>query len=199
MDEAKNPWTTTSVKVVYENPWIKVEHREVVTPGGSDGIYGLVNYKNHAIGIVPVDEEGFTYLVGQYRYALDAYSWEIPEGGCPLGTDPLATAQRELQEETGLVAERWQQLMEFHLSNSVSDEWGVAYLATGLTRGAADPEDTEELRLRRLPLREAITMALDGRITDALSVLALQRVALAYPELSKVADGINFQKNPGTA
>ncbi|CAH1001953.1 Methanol dehydrogenase activator [Neolewinella maritima] len=193
MAEAVNPWSTKSVRTPYENPWIKIEHHEVVTPGGSDGIYGLVRYKNHAIGIVPVDADGYTYLVGQYRYALDAYSWEIPEGGCPVGEDPLQTAQRELKEETGLVATRWSQLMEFHLSNSVSDEWGVAYLAEGLRQEAAEPEDTEDLRVRRLRLEEAIAMTLDGRITDALSILALQRVALLDGTLGKGTDGKNSQ------
>ncbi|THH41742.1 NUDIX domain-containing protein [Neolewinella litorea] len=178
MTTERNPWRHKSTAIRYENPWIRVEHHEVVNPAGKDGIYGLVRYKNHAIGIVPIDDEGFTYLVGQYRYALDEYSWEIPEGGCPVGTGTLETAQRELREETGLVADSWEKLMEFHLSNSVSDEWGVAYVARNLRQESAEPEDTEELRLRRLPLREAIDMTLDGRITDALSILALQRVAL---------------------
>ena len=191
MLEAKNPWTTKSSRTAYENPWIKVEHNEVITPGGSDGIYGLVRYKNHAIGIVPVDDEGYTYLVGQYRYALNEYSWEIPEGGCPVGTDPLETAQRELREETGLEAGQWTKLLEFHLSNSVSDEWGVAYLARELRHGEAEPEDTEELRLRKVPLTEAVDMTLDGRIKDALSILALQRVALL--EARKGADEKKFQ------
>ena len=178
MANERNPWVRKSSSVAYENPWIRVEHHEVVNPAGNDGIYGLVRYKNHAIGIVPVDDEGYTYLVGQYRYALDEYSWEIPEGGCPVGTDTLDTARRELKEETGLEAEEWTRIMEFHLSNSVSDEWGVAYIARKLRQGAAEPEDTEDLRLRRLPLREAVEMTLDGRIKDALSILALQRVAL---------------------
>ena len=178
MANERNPWITKSSSVAYENPWIRVEHHEVVNPAGKDGIYGLVRYKNHAIGIVPVDDEGYTYLVGQYRYALDEYSWEIPEGGCPVGTDTLDTARRELKEETGLVAEEWTRIMEFHLSNSVSDEWGVAYIARKLRQEAAEPEDTEELRLKRVTLREAIEMTLDGRIKDALSILALQRVAL---------------------
>jgi len=173
-----NPWKTVSTAVAYENPWIRIEHNEVINPAGNPGIYGLVKYKNHAIGIVPVDEEGYTWLVGQYRYALGSYEWEIPEGGCPVGTDPLDTAKRELKEETGLEATDWTRLMEFHLSNSVTDEWGVAYLAKGLTMGEAEPEDTEELTLRRLPLSEAIAMTLDGRIRDALSIMALQRVAL---------------------
>lgn len=182
MSTPQNPWTTKARQTAYENPWITVEHHEVINPSGNDGIYGLVRYKNHAIGIVPIDQEGYTYLVGQYRYALDAYSWEIPEGGCPVGTDTLLTAQRELKEETGLVAQRWERLMEFHLSNSVSDEWGVAYVARGLSQETAEPEETEDLKLRRLSLREAIDMTLDGRITDALSILALQRVALLGDE-----------------
>jgi 8-oxo-dGTP pyrophosphatase MutT (NUDIX family) len=175
-----NPWKTKSTKVPYENPWIRIEHHEVVNPAGKDGIYGLVRYKNHAIGIVPIDDQGNVYLVGQYRYALDQYCWEIPEGGCPVGTDPLETAKRELQEETGLRAERWEQIVEFHLSNSISDEWGVAYIARGLRQGQPDPEDTEDLRLRKVPLKEAIAMTMDGRITDALTILALQRVALMH-------------------
>lgn len=171
-------WKTLTTTVPYENPWIRVEHHEVINPSGNPGIYGLVKFKNHAIGIVPVDEEGYTWLVGQFRYALGTYEWEIPEGGCPVGTNTLDTAKRELKEETGLVAREWTQLMEFHLSNSVTDEYGVAYLAKGLTQEAAEPEDTEDLTLRRLPLKEAIAMTLDGRIKDALSILALQRVAL---------------------
>jgi 8-oxo-dGTP pyrophosphatase MutT (NUDIX family) len=173
-----NPWKTKSTAIAYENPWIRIEHNEVVNPAGNDGIYGIVRYKNYAIGIVPLDEHDNVYLVGQYRYALGQFSWELPEGGCPLGTDPLATAKRELEEETGLTAEHWERLIEFHLSNSVSDEWGVAYLARGLTQGRAEPEDTEELFVRKLPLGEAIAMTTDGRITDAITIMALQRVAL---------------------
>jgi 8-oxo-dGTP pyrophosphatase MutT (NUDIX family) len=173
-----SPWKTLNTSVPYENPWIKVEHHEVLTPGGNPGIYGVVKFKNHAIGIVPIDEEGYTWLVGQYRYTLGTYEWEIPAGGCPVGSNPLATAQRELKEETGLVAEHWEQIMDFHLSNSVTDEYGVAYLASGLHQKEAEPEDTEELQLRRIPLKEAIAMTMDGSIKDALSILALQRVAL---------------------
>lgn len=178
-----NPWTTLSTRVAYENPWIRVEHHDVLNPAGKKGIYGLVRFQNLAVGVVPVDEEGYTWLVGQYRYALNRYSWEIPEGGCPVGTDPLDTARRELAEETGLRADNWTRLLDFHLSNSVTDEFGVAYLATGLTLGPAAPEETEELALRRLPLSEAIAMVLNGEITDAVSVMALQRVALlkAHP------------------
>ncbi|MEL6276555.1 MAG: NUDIX hydrolase [Bacteroidota bacterium] len=173
-----NPWTTKSTQTAYENPWIKIEHNEVVNPSGGDGIYGVVRFKNQAIGIVPIDEEGNTYLVGQWRYPLQEYHWEIPEGGCPKGENPLDTAKRELKEETGLVAEQWEFLLDFHLSNSVTDEYGVAYVARGLRQEEATPEATEDITVRKVPLQTAVQMMLNGEIKDALSVLALQRVAL---------------------
>lgn len=174
----KNPWTTRSIRTAYENPWIRVTHRDVINPSGGDGIYGVVHFKNLAIGIVPIDSEGYTYLVGQYRYTLDAYHWEIPEGGCPVGTEPLDSAKRELLEETGFSANNWEQLLDFHTSNSVTDEYGIAYLATDLIPGEAQPEETEQLEVRRLPLEAALALVDTGEITDALSVMALQRVAL---------------------
>jgi 8-oxo-dGTP pyrophosphatase MutT (NUDIX family) len=127
----QNPWRTQSIREVYDNPWIQISHHEVITPGGTDGIYGVVHFKNLAIGVVPLDEAGNTWLVGQYRYTLNEYSWEIPEGGCPLGTDPLESAQRELQEETGIKAKRWTKLLNLYTSNSVTDEAGMAFLAQG--------------------------------------------------------------------
>lgn len=174
----KNPWKTLSKETAYENPWISVSHRDVLTPAGTPGIYGVVHFKNLAIGIVPLDQQLNTWLVGQYRYTLDDYSWEIPEGGCPLGTDPLDTAKRELIEETGIRAQQWEKILDFHTSNSVTDEAGIAYLATGLTFGEAEPEDTEELMIKQLPLAEAIEWVWNGKITDALSIMALQKVAL---------------------
>jgi 8-oxo-dGTP pyrophosphatase MutT (NUDIX family) len=175
-DPEANPWLTHRSKVIYDNPWIAVTEFQVTTPGGQPGIYGRVHFKNLAIAVVPVDEEGFTTLVGQFRYVPNVYSWEVPEGGCPEGESPLGAAQRELEEETGLRAQHWESLMpEVHLSNSVSDERALAFLATGLSQGTACPEDTEQLQLKRLPLREAVDMAKRGEITDALSVLALLR------------------------
>lgn len=176
-----NPWKTLSIQEVYDNRWIKVTHREVLTPAGTPGIYGMVHFKNIAIGIVPIDDEGNTWLVGQYRYTLDQYSWEIPEGGCPEGTDPLATAKRELKEETGMAAAHWEQLLDFHTSNSVTDEYGIAYLATGLSYGEAEPEETEDLQVKKVPLQEAIDMVMRGEITDALSVMALLKVKVLIP------------------
>lgn len=176
MSDPANPWTTLSSKTIYDNPWIEVSHREVLTPNQTRGIYGKVHFKNIAVGIVPVDEQGFTWLVGQYRYTIDQYSWEIPEGGCPVGTPVLASAKRELQEETGITAQSWQQILHIHLSNSVTDEAGYAFLARELTFGEANPEDTEELSVRKLPLKEAIDMVLAGEITDVLSVASLLKV-----------------------
>ena len=177
-----NPWTTLSTKTPYENPWIRVEHSDVLTPAGTAGIYGVVRFKNLAVGVVPIDQEGYTYLVGQFRYALGRYSWEIPEGGCPLGTDALATAKRELQEETGLSANEWTTLLETDLSNSVSDEEGIIFLAQGLVQGQASPEDTEELAVKRVPFAEAYQMVLAGEIRDSLSVMGILRVQLMIQE-----------------
>lgn len=174
----KNPWKTLTAKDVYDNPWIRVSHRDVLNPAGNSGIYGVVHFKNLAIGIVPLDEAGNTWLVGQYRYTIDRYSWEIPEGGCPLGTDPLQTAQRELMEETGIIAKDWTQLLDFHVSNSVTDEAGMIFLARDLSFGHAEPEETEQLILKKLPLQEAIAMVLNGEITDSLSIMGLLQVQL---------------------
>lgn len=180
-DKEANPWITHSSEEKYSNPWICITHRNVTNPSGKPGIYGVVHFKNTAIGVVPIDQEGYTWLVGQYRYTLQQYHWEIPEGGCPRGEEPLKAAQRELEEETGLRASKWIPLLEAHLSNSVTDEYCQCFVALDLELGPAQPEDTEQLTIRRLPLSEAIEMALDGRITDAVSVMALLKVALLFP------------------
>jgi 8-oxo-dGTP pyrophosphatase MutT (NUDIX family) len=178
MEKEINPWKTISQQTAYENAWIKVEHHEVLNPAGNPGIYGKVHFKNTAISIVPIDSEGFTYLVGQYRYTLNEYSWEVPEGGCSIAEreSTLDAAKRELLEETGLVASEWTQLGEVYLSNSVSDEKAVMYIAQNLVQQQACPEETEQLKIRRLPLNEAIEMAKNGTITDALSVLTLLKI-----------------------
>ena len=174
-----NDWKTLTQKTVYDNPWIEVSHRDVITPGGTQGIYGKVHFKNIAVAVLPVDAEGYTWLVGQYRYTIDRYSWEIPEGGCPLGTDPLEAARRELLEETGITARRYTPLYESYTSNSVTDEYAVAYLAEDLTFGEAQPEPSENLQVKRVPLAEAIAMVHRGEITDMFSMLTLLKAQVA--------------------
>ena len=172
-------WTELSRDLVYENPWIEVLHSKMLNPNGGDGIYGKVHFKNLAIGILAVTEEDEVFLVGQERYPFDgAYSWEIIEGGGPLADDPLESAKRELKEETGLEAGSWERIQEMHLSNSVSDEVSICYLARDLVQKEAEPEDSEKLQIKKLPFQEALLMALNGEIKDSISVAALLRYAL---------------------
>ncbi len=168
-----NPWKTLSSKPIYNNPWISVREDQVINPSGGNGIYGVVSFKNLAIGIVPVDAAGNTWLVGQYRYTLNEYHWEIPEGGGSIGIDPLDSARRELQEETGILARTWTLLSNIHTSNSVTDEVGYLYMAQELTFGESEPEETEQLRVWKLPLAEAIELVMQGKITDSLSMAGL--------------------------
>ena len=172
------PWTRHSRRVAYENAWTTVWHDEVTRPDGSPGIYGVVHFANLAAGVLAVDDDDHVPLVGQHRYTLDAYSWEIPEGGVPDGETALEGAKRELLEETGVEAAVWRELGRVHLSNSISDELAVLYLATGLRRGEANPDATEDLQVQWLPFDEVLAMTQDGRITDAMSVVAIQACAL---------------------
>jgi 8-oxo-dGTP pyrophosphatase MutT (NUDIX family) len=163
---------------VYENPWIGVREDAVIRPDGSPGIYGVVHFKNRAVGVLPVDRDGAIWLVGQYRYPLDAYSWEIPEGGCPETESPAETARRELREETGLLAGRLELVATSHLSNSVSDEVGFVFRATLLSKGADEQEGTERIVVRRVKWDEAWRMIKAGEITDSLSVIAILHEAV---------------------
>jgi ADP-ribose pyrophosphatase len=183
MDHPKeNPWKITSEKKIYDNPWIGLTEYQVLNPSGNPGIYGKVHFKNVAIGVFPLDDELNTYLVGQFRFALGEYSWEMPEGGGPLGTDPLESAKRELLEETGLKANRWTELQRIHLSNSVSDELGIIYLARGLEQFEAEPEDTEELMVHKVPFEQVYDMVCNNEITDSLTVAAVLRVKVMIME-----------------
>lgn len=176
--ELKNPWKRKNSKLVYENPWIRVNHDEVIDPGGQDGIYSRVQFKHYAVGIIAIDKQQNIYLVGQYRYAIDAYSWEIPEGGCHLNQDPLEAAKRELKEETGIHAKEWQVLQKVYTSNSVTDEFGIIYLAQDLSFGEAEPESCEDLRLKKVKVTQALDWIFDGKITDAISVCGIQAYIL---------------------
>jgi len=172
------PWTRRSRRTAYENPWITIWHDDVTRPDGAPGVYGVVHFANLAAGVLVLDEADRVLLVGQHRYALDTWSWEIPEGGVPDGETALDGARRELAEETGVEAAEWRELARLHLSNSVSDEFAVLFLATRLTHGVAAPDGTEALEVRWLPFEEVVAMTLDGRITDAMTVVAVERLAL---------------------
>ncbi len=174
------PWRILSRDVGYENPWIRIDHQDVVHPDGSDGIYGVVHFKNVAVGVLPVFEDGTVPLVGQHRFPLREYSWELPEGGGPIDEEPIEAGRRELAEETGYVAANWLKLIDFDVSNSVTDERSVCYLAWGITEGAAGPEPSEQLAHQRIAFRELVARCLDGRIRDSLTiVMALAADAMA--------------------
>ena len=176
--DQNNPWKKIGSEVKYDNPWINLTEYKVITPAGTDGIYGKVHFKNVAIGVIAIDAEDNTYLVGQYRFPLDLYSWEIPEGGCPEGTDWLKTAKRELKEETGFEAGKWTEILQMHVSNSVSDEFAVVYVAEDLIAGEAAPEETEDLKVLKMPFKQALNWVMDGKITDSISVAAILKWAL---------------------
>jgi ADP-ribose pyrophosphatase len=182
MIEEHNPWHIIDEQKVYDNNWITVTHYNVINPSKNKGIYGKVHMKNYAIGIVPLDEEMNTYLVGQYRFALNEYSWEIPEGGAPLDDEPLASAQRELLEETGLKAKQWERIQEMSLSNSVTDEKCFIFLARELSQHASAPEETEELVVKKVSFEEVYHMVRDGKITDAVTVAAILKIKVMMLE-----------------
>ena len=178
MQNQENPWKKISSEEKYDNPWINLTEYKVITPAGTEGIYGKVHFKNIAIGVIAIDAENNTYLVGQYRFPLDLYSWEIPEGGCPEGTDWLEAAKRELKEETGFEAAKWTELLQMHASNSVSDEFAVVYVAEDLVAGEAEPEDTEDLQVIKIPFSQAVRWVMEGEITDSISVAAILKWSL---------------------
>jgi 8-oxo-dGTP pyrophosphatase MutT (NUDIX family) len=176
--EIKNPWKTLSGEVKYDNKWITVTEYQVINPAGGKGIYGKVHFKNKAIGIIPVDHELNTWLVGQYRYTVDEWSWEIPEGGGPPGEAAVESAKRELQEETGLIAKNITPIIRLHTSNSVTDEEGFVFIAEDLEQGESSLEETEaDLKVWKLPVKDALQMVIEGKITDSMSVMGLLMVA----------------------
>lgn len=171
-----NPWRNIDEEVKYDNPWIKVTHSNVINPGGLKGIYGSIHFKHWAIGIIPLDKNMNTWLVGQYRYPVKQYSWEIPEGGGPLGTESKETAKRELSEECGLKAKKWTQIQKFHLSNSVSDEYGEIFLAQDIEEFENHPDPEEELVIKKIPFEKVLKMVLKGQITDSISIMGIYKV-----------------------
>lgn len=171
-----NSWKTLTSQLVYESAWIAVNKHETINPAGNPAIYSVINFKNLAIGIIPLSDDGYTWLVGQWRYPLNAYSWEIPEGGGPFGEEPVKTAERELKEETGIVARNFEEIMQLDLSNSATDEHAHVFLATGLSFEESEPEESEDLQVKKVHINEAFDMVLKGEITDAISVAAIFKV-----------------------
>ncbi|MDX5320481.1 MAG: NUDIX hydrolase [Bacteroidota bacterium] len=170
-----NPWKSKKKEVKLNTPWIEVELHEVINPSGNPGIYGVTRFKNLAIGILPVDEDGNTYIVGQYRFPMDCYTWEIPEGGGPYGIDPLESAKRELKEETGIEAQRWDLIQTLQLSNSATNEEAYIFLARDLKYGESEPEENEDLEIRKISVAELYERVKSAEITDSLTVAAVLR------------------------
>lgn len=178
IDETRNPWATNSSEVRYENPWISVRHDDVIDPSGCNGVYGVVSPKNLALGVLPVFPDGTVLLVGQYRYPLGRYSWEMPEGGGGKDVDPLDSIARELREETGHEAGSWLEIADVALSNSVTDERAICWVAWDLTVHAqgAEPESTEDLALWRLSFHTLVSLVWSGEIFDSMTVIAVAKL-----------------------
>ncbi|MGQ0829993.1 MAG: NUDIX domain-containing protein [Bacteroidota bacterium] len=178
----KNPWTTLKSEKVYDSPWIGLTKHDVLNPNGNPGTYSVVHFKNLAIGVLPLDKDHNTWLVGQYRYPIEQYSWEIPEGGGKRDVSPLDSAKRELLEETGIVAKKWTKIQEMYLSNSASDEFCILYIAQDLSFGESEPEDEEQLEVRKLHFDELYKMVVNGDINDSLTVTAVLKTKLLMLE-----------------
>ncbi|CAN5735982.1 hypothetical protein BH10BAC3_BH10BAC3_31140 [soil metagenome] len=183
MNTETNPWKINNSEEIYSNKWISVTEHKVINPAGNDGIYGVVHFKNIAVGVIPLDDENNTWLVGQYRFPLNKYCWEIPEGGSSFDEDPVHGAARELEEETGLRASKYTKIVEMHLSNSVSDEYAVIYLAQGLSQHSSMPEETEQLVIKKIPFEQVYQMVEQGLITDSMSVAAILKVKLMLMQM----------------
>ncbi|EON76926.1 ADP-ribose pyrophosphatase [Lunatimonas lonarensis] len=182
----QNPWKTLSKQEIYSNPWIRVEEHQVINPKGGRGIYGQVHFKNIAIGIIPLDLQLHTWIVGQYRYTLDEYSWEIPMGGSPMDDMPEEGARRELKEETGMTAKIWRNILKIHTSNSVTDEVGYVFLAEDLTQGETEFDETEDLKIVRLPFVDVVEMVLEGKITDGISIAGILKAERILKESGRL-------------
>lgn len=168
-----NPWQTQSSRIVYRNSWIRVREDQVTRPDGEPGIYGVVEIRP-SVGIVAINQDDEIALVGQWRYSVSRYSWEIPRGGSHAGeTDMLAVAKRELAEEAGITAEHWRVLGPVDVCNGVADDVQTLFCATGLHACETRLDPEEDIAVMWHPFEEAVRMAMDGRITEVCSVAAI--------------------------
>jgi len=182
MEKHPNPWKTLNSEMVYESHWISITKHDVINPSGNPGLYSTVHFKNFAIGILPLDEDYNTWLVGQFRYPINDYTWEIPEGGGNLKVPPLESAKRELLEEVGIVATKWTKIQELHLSNSATDEFAILYVAQGLTFQESQPEEDEKLEVKKIPFKKLYEMVVTGEITDSLTVVTVLKTKILMDE-----------------
>lgn len=178
MTNQPSPWKTLNIKSIYNNPWIEVEEHDVINPSGNLSIYGIVKFKNYAIGMLPIDGEGNIWLIGQHRYPFNEYTWEIPEGGGKIIEDPVMNAKRELLEEAGIIADKWELIQEIQVSNSVTNERGFIYLATSLRFTHNAPDEDEELTIKKVHFSVAYAMMENGEIKDSLTVIALLKAKI---------------------
>ncbi len=182
MPSEQNPWKTKDKTTVYESPWISVEHHNVLNPSGNKGTYSVVKFASLAIGVVPLDDQNYTWIVGQYRYPLNTYTWEIPEGGGDKNEEPVESAKRELLEECGIIAQQYIPLQQLQLSNSATDEVAHLFVAKQLTFTQAKPEENEQLTVRKIHFDELYNMVQKGEITDSLTVAAVLKIKLLFLE-----------------
>ncbi len=175
LPEGDNPWTVTGRSTSFENNWIRIEDNSVLNPAGNPAIYSVVRVRRVAVGALPIDAHGHVHMVGQWRFALGRYSWEMPEGGAEPGEAAEACAHRELAEETGLRAGQMLKILDLDLSNSFTDERAALFLATELTTGEAAPEETEVFNRLTAPFSEVLARCVNGEITDAMTVAAVLR------------------------
>lgn len=175
---SEKTWQTLSEEVIYQNDWIKVEKHDTLNPNNEQTDYTVVRFKNIAVGCIPVDEDGNIYLVGQWRYPLNKYSWEIPEGGADPNKNLVKECARELKEETGITAKKFKPLLTIHTSNSVTDEVAHVFMCIDLKFGKQDLDDTEDIQVKKIPFEQALKMVIDEEITDAISVASILKLAV---------------------
>lgn len=165
-------WQTTSSKIVYENPWIKVHEDTTITPDGKDGLYGWVESKSPAVFVVPVDDDGYTYIINQERYTRKKFSWESVAGRTD-GEPYDVAAKRELLEETGVKAGKITVLTEIEIANGVTSFKGAICLAQDLQQTDSAIDAAEGIsEVRKLPLTEVVDMIMRGEIVDSQTIAA---------------------------